>query len=97
MSIAPRVKSLTQQLDKARQQYRQGHLELARLQTLDHQVTELLVESRNTHFESGLLCMHAVVRSLETLALHRARMSERLTPQSMPQSEALVSHSLAVA
>lgn len=84
MPIAPRIKSLTLELDTARQQYRLGHLELASLQRLDHQVTALLDESRHTPFESGVLCLHAVVRSLETLALQKARMSERMPPPPQP-------------
>lgn len=82
MPIAPRIKSLTLQLDTARQQYRLGRLELASLQTLDHQVTALLDEARDTHFESGVLCLHAVVRSLETLVLQKARLSEPMAPHA---------------
>lgn len=105
MPIAPRVKSLTHQLDEARQQHRLGRLELASLQKLDHQVTALLEDVRNTHFETGVLCLHAVVRSLETLALQSARKRERLVSQSalhtglQPglQSEPQYSQSMAVA
>lgn len=75
MPIAPRMKYIAQQLEEARQRFRLGQDELARLQELDEQVAALLSEARGTHFEEALICIHALVRSLEMLASQKARLN----------------------
>lgn len=87
MPIAPRIQIITQQLEEARARYRMGQIELKRLVELDLQVTALLDEARGTHFESALLCIHALVRSLETLASQKARAAELTQAHSSTTSE----------